>query len=149
VRRRVVRTEPESLSNYRRDRRSMKDYRRMNVVEKQAHQRAQMREAAVVCPVCEVQTTARDLLGHMATRCPGRREPHPASAWVTWREALALGVPRGTLSRWVARGLVRSSGEIQDRRYLLRDLATCVAWRTLLRRTRPLTEVLSAGATHG
>jgi hypothetical protein len=107
----------------------MNDYRRMNVVEKQAHQRAQMREAAVVCPVCEAQTTARDLLGHMATRCPGRREPHPASAWVTWREALALGVPRGTLSRWVARGQVRSTGEILDRRYLLRDLATCVARR--------------------
>ena len=112
------------------------DYRRMNVVEKQAHQRTKMREAAVVCPICEVHTTARDLLGHIATRCPGRRVPHPASAWVSWREAIALGVPRGTLSRWVKFDLVRSRGPIKEQRYLLRDLATCLAWRTLLRRAR-------------
>lgn len=105
----------------------MSEYHRMSIGQKQAHARGAAREQAVVCPRCETQTTPADLLTHLAERCPGRRDPHPASAWVTWRQALALGVPRATLSRWVDRGLVRCRGEAQDRRYLMRDLASRIA----------------------
>lgn len=107
----------------------MRDYRRMSVAEKQAHQRERAREPAVVCPVCETQTTAADLIVHAKTRCPGQREPNPAAKWVSWREALALGVPGLWLSRWVQRGEVRAQGERGDRRYLLRDVATRFAAR--------------------
>lgn len=103
-------------------------YLRMDVAAKQAHHRARMREPAVVCPMCDTHTTPRDLLQHLARRCAGRRAPHHGSAWVGWREARRL-VPQATLSRWVGGGLVRVTGELQDRRYLLRDLVMCVAWR--------------------
>lgn len=110
----------------------MKDYHRMSLPEKQAYARARMREPAVVCPDCETQLLPADMLGHLA-RCEGPREPHPNSAWVSWREALALGILRGTLSRWVSRGLVRHKGELQARRYLLRDLARMLALRRKFR----------------
>lgn len=55
------------------------NYHRMSLAQKQAHTRECMREAAVVCPVCETQTTAVDLLEHIETRCPGPREPNPCS----------------------------------------------------------------------
>lgn len=102
-------------------------YQRLSLAGKQALQRERMREPAVTCPVCETQTTAADLLDHIATRCPGPREPNPASKWVTWRQALAIGVLPGTMSKWVKRGLVHVRGELQDRRYLLRDIAVRVA----------------------
>lgn len=63
------------------------DYQRMSIVEKQATTRESWREGAVACPACE-------------TAC------QPAE--LTWREAHALGVSRATLSRFVARGLVRA-----------------------------------------
>jgi len=53
---------------------------------------------------------------------------------VTWREALALVGVRGTLSGWTRRGLVRTKGEVQDRRYLLRDIAAMMAARAYRRR---------------
>jgi len=111
------------------------DYLRMDVAAKQAHHRARMREPAVVCPICETHTTPRDLVRHLAHRCSGRRAPHPGSAWVSWREARAL-VARQTLCDWVNAGLVRVTGGVQDRRYLLRDLAMCIAWRRFTRSTR-------------
>lgn len=104
----------------------------MDVASKQAHHRERMREPAVVCPICETHTTPRDLLQHLARRCGGRRSPHPGSAWVGWREARRI-VPKATLSEWVERGLVRHTGSVQARRYLLRDLAMCVAWRRFTR----------------
>lgn len=107
----------------------MSDYHRMSIAQKQAHARGAAREQAVVCPRCETQTTPADLLAHLSERCPGRRDPHPASAWVTWRQALAMGVLRGTLSKWVDRGLVRIKGDAQDRRYLMRDLVSRLAAR--------------------
>jgi hypothetical protein len=109
-------------------------YHRMPIAQKRAAALATMREPLVVCPVCDAHTTPRDLLDHLRERCPGQREPHPGSAWVTWREALAMGVPRQTLLFWVRRGSVRYRGERGDRRYLLRDLAIRRAGRMAVRR---------------
>ncbi len=108
-------------------------YSRMNIAQKQAHQREVMREPSVVCPVCETQTTAVYLIKHV-TRCTGPREPNRHSKWVSWRDAMRMGVPRETMSRWVKRGLVRVRGELQDREYLLRDIALRVAARRQQRR---------------
>jgi hypothetical protein len=99
----------------------------MSLADKQARHRNRMREPAVSCPECGTQTTAADLIAHVAARCPGPRDPHPGSKWVSWRDALALGVLRGTLSKWVARGAVRVRGETQQREYLMRDIAVRVA----------------------
>jgi hypothetical protein len=105
------------------------NYHRLSIGQKQALHLDRMREPAVTCPVCETQTTATDLLEHIETRCPGPREPTHKASWITWRQALDLGVPRETLSRWAKHGLVRVRGELQDRRYLLRDIAVRVAAR--------------------
>jgi hypothetical protein len=105
------------------------NYQRLSIGQKQALHRERMREPAVPCPVCETQTTAADLLEHVEIRCPGPREPNPNASWINWRQALDLGVPRETLSRWARQGVVRMRGELQDRRYLLRDIAVRVAAR--------------------
>lgn len=109
-------------------------YQRLSLADKQALQRERMREPAVVCPACDTQTTAADLVDHVTKRCPGRRDPAPNSRWVSWREARALGVPRATLSWWASRGEVRYLGERQGRKYLLRDLAVRIANRRNRRR---------------
>lgn len=106
----------------------------MSIAEKQASHRESMREAPVVCPSCDTQTSSTDLLAHVAQRCTGPREPGPRSVWVSWRDAVAAGVPGHTLSRWTQRGLVRVRGDRQDRRYLLRDLALRVAQQIADRR---------------
>jgi hypothetical protein len=111
----------------------MTDYHRMSVAEKQAYSRVVVREPAVHCPTCDTQTTAADLIAHSA-RCQGRRDPHPGSRWITWREALALGVARATMNQWVNAGFVRVRGELQDRRYLLRDLVVRIAAKRYRRR---------------
>lgn len=108
-------------------------YQRLSLAEKQALQRERMREPAVTCPVCETQTASVDLLGHLQTRCPGPREPNPASKWVTLAEAIALGAPRPTIFRWARRGMVRTQGSWRGRRYLLRDVALRLARRQLAR----------------
>lgn len=107
----------------------------MDLASKQAHSRAQAREPSVVCPLCDVHTTPRDLLAHVVSRCGGRRDPHPGSTWLPWRAAKRLA-PKQTLSDWVRRGLVRSRGELQDRQYLLRDLVLCVVWLRFQRSAR-------------
>jgi len=111
-----------------------RQYQRLSLAAKQALHRERMREPAVVCPVCETQTTAAELLEHVETRCPGPREPNPHSKWVTWRQAMAMGCPPMALSRWASSGKVRVRGERQDRRYLLRDLALRMAHRRTNRR---------------
>lgn len=97
-------------------------YQRMSLREKQALSLERMREAPVRCPVCGMALDVDDLLTHRRERCPGAGEPGPAARWITWREALAMGVAKGTLSGWIARGLVRVEGTRRHRRYLLRDL---------------------------
>lgn len=58
-------------------------YQRLSVAEKQALHRARMREPAVVCPVCETQTGASELLEHIEMRCTGPREPNPHASWIS------------------------------------------------------------------
>jgi hypothetical protein len=106
----------------------------MSVSEKQAASLSRMREPHVTCPACDTQTTERDILAHVATRCPGPREPGPRAAWIDWRSAIAAGVPKRTLSFWVERGDVRFRGNRGDRRYLLRDLVLRLAQRRTNRR---------------
>lgn len=112
----------------------MADYHRLSIAGKQQHQREMAREPSVVCPTCETQTSASDLLAHVESRCPGPRDPHPHSKWITWREAMRLGVQGRTLSRWAQRGQVRYLGDRQDRKYLMRDVALRIAERRAGRR---------------
>ena len=104
-------------------------YQRMSLAEKQAANLARAREPAVACPQCDTQTTAADLLEHVAKRCQGPRDPGPGSKWVTWRDAIKMGAPPMALSRWARRGAVRVRGQRGDRQYLLRDLAMQMASR--------------------
>ena len=110
-------------------------YQRLSVGQKQALHRERMREPAVTCPVCETQTTAGELLEHVETRCQGPRKPNPHAAWVSWRQVMAMGIPRVTMNRWVTNGWVRVRGELQAREYLLRDVALLIAARHARRRS--------------
>jgi hypothetical protein len=115
-------------------------YHRLSISAKQARHREAMREPAIPCPHCEVQTTASDLLRHVETSCPGRREPHPLSKWVKWGEAREMGVPDASLRRWVRQGRVRTRirarndnppgpGRPARRVYLVRDMVKLMALR--------------------
>lgn len=108
-----------------------RSYRRLSVAEKERYQRERIREPAITCPACEVQTTVENLLDHLDRRCPGLRPPHHASRWVSWEEATQL-VHRRTLRAWVRRGVVRVGGDEQSGRlYLLRDVIRHVALQRL------------------
>lgn len=110
-------------------------YHRLSVVQKRAEALARARESAIRCEECWYQVMPAELLDHVANRCPGRPEPDPRCAWVTWSEAIDKGVTQYTLMTWVRDGLVRVNGEKHDRRYLLRDLVRWVA-RMRLERMR-------------
>jgi hypothetical protein len=97
-------------------------YHRLSAPEKRELARDRMREPAVTCPTCEVQTTPADLTAHLEGRCPGRREPHHRSRWIGWGEARRMGIPKATLHGWVERGRVRIASSEQGRRYLQRDV---------------------------
>jgi hypothetical protein len=123
------------------------EYRRLSIVAKQARQLAAMREPPVTCPHCDVQTAPADLLRHVENSCPGSRQPHPLSKWVTWAEALQLGVPPMALSRWVRQGRVRwrvsvrvdsqrRPGRPVRRMYLLRDISKLLAIRSRISNRR-------------
>lgn len=105
----------------------MTDYRRLSLVEKQAVSRANMREGPVRCPSCGTATAASDLVPHVEHRCQGRQDPGPASQWIDFREALRMGASSRMMTFWARRGHVRWRGEVQCRRYLLRDVAVRVA----------------------
>lgn len=109
-------------------------YHQLSVAEKRAVSLAGMRESPITCPECDMHVTTTDLIAHLEQRCQGRRDPGPGAKWVSHAEALALGVPRQTLSRWVANGFVRVTGGRMDRRYLHGDLARKVAQRRGFRR---------------
>lgn len=104
-------------------------YQRLSVSQKQARHRAAMREPDIECPLCGVRTSVADLLRHVDATCPRRRIPHPLARWVTWTEALELGVPKATMLDWVRRGVVQMTGAPKARRYLLRDLVRLLAIR--------------------
>jgi hypothetical protein len=82
-----------------------------------------MREPLVACPACDTVTTTQDLLPHVRERCPGPRDPGPASIWISLPEARRAGVSPHTLISWARRGQVEVRGEPGDRKYLLRDVA--------------------------
>ena len=111
-----------------------KSYQQLSLAEKRRKDLAGVRETAVTCPSCDVQVMPADLLRHLEVRCEGPREPGPSSKWLTYREALAQGVAKRTLVRWVRRGHVRTEGGRGDRRYFARDLILRIAWRKANRR---------------
>ena len=104
-------------------------YNKLPASEKTRRNCDKMREPAVTCPLCEAKTPVDDLLAHIRDRCPGKRELHPRSRWVTWSEAVAMGVPAETLKRWVLRKRIRRRGPSRKRRYLARDIVKLVAAR--------------------
>ena len=95
-----------------------KSYHQLSIAEKQAHAVAGQRERPTVCLTCDMQMMPDDLPNHKK-RCSG---PGPAIKFVTWPEALALGVPHSTFGRWVNEGLIRYEGDPPDRKYVKRDL---------------------------
>ena len=105
------------------------DYHKASLAEKQSIARGKLREPAVTCPHCEAKTTVDDLLQHVADRCEGHKPPHPLSRWVALQEALALGVPRGTLHRWCQQGRVRVDTSQEFLRFCKRDLVLQLAVR--------------------
>lgn len=112
----------------------MSRYHRLPIAEKRAEDLARVREPAVTCPSCDTQVMPADLLAHLDLRCPGPRDPGPGAKWLTWREALAFGVPKRTFKRWVKRGCVRFKGNRGDRLYLARDLVVRIAQQRASRR---------------
>lgn len=108
-------------------------YQRLPITQKRAADLARVRESAVTCPSCDTHVMPSDLIAHLE-RCPGPREPGPGAKWIDHRAALALGVPRATLSFWTSTKQVRYVGGKQDRRYLMRDLAMKIAQRRGFRR---------------
>jgi hypothetical protein len=112
----------------------MSDYHKLPIAQKRAEALARAREPAVTCPDCDTQVMPADLLAHLRDRCPGQRDPGPGAKWLTHREVMALGVPRATLAKWTRDGHVRFVGELQDRRYLLRDLSLKIAHKQGRRR---------------
>jgi hypothetical protein len=111
----------------------MSDYHKLSIGEKRAQALATVRESAIACPSCDTQVMPADMPRHLE-RCGGPREPGVGSKWITWQEALALGVPRQTIARWRQRGWVRTQGGRGDRKYLLRDLVKKMASRRAGRR---------------
>lgn len=118
----------------------MADYHRMSVAEKLKAHRNRMREPDVRCPLCETQTTVADLVRHAAT-CPGPRDPHPLSEWVTWPKVLAMGVEAWRISSWVRGGLVRARGPRRSREYLRRDIVRLLVTRKRRSRKKATSEL--------
>lgn len=112
----------------------VRTYQKLSIAEKRALDLSRAREPAVTCPLCDIQVMRADLLGHLDGRCPGRREPGPGAKWLTRREAMALGVPRRTLARWVSKGHVRWKAGPVCRLYLEGDLVDQLAPRRGARR---------------
>lgn len=102
-------------------------YHLLSLSQKQALSRETAREPGVTCPTCGWTIGAADLIAHVNGRCEGPQKPPETGAWVKWKDAKSMGVRSASLHFWVSRGYVRVRGEIQDREYLLRDLALRVA----------------------
>jgi hypothetical protein len=101
-------------------------YHLLSLREKQAGALAHARESAIRCEQCQTQVMPAEYLRHRETRCAGRPEPDARSTWLTWSQALNVGVGQHTLSGWVRDGFVRVRGEKAQRRYLLADLVLWV-----------------------
>ncbi len=110
-------------------------YHEMGIREKQAHALGAMREPSVTCPACETQLPPADLPRHMAERCTGPREPHPAAKWVRFAEAVKIARGKGVIRAWVIRDkTVRTKRDEGGLWYLLRDLVAADARRNRRRK---------------
>jgi hypothetical protein len=117
-------------------------YHEMGLREKQAHALGAMREPSITCPACETQLPPADLPRHMAERCTGPREPHPAAKWVRYAEAVQIAGSKGQLGVWISRDkAVRTKRDDAGLLYLLRDLVSASARRDRRRRRRKVTFV--------
>lgn len=112
------------------------DYRHLTAAAKQARVEAASREPAIACPRCGTMTTVADGRRHLAETCTGRREAHPLSKWVSWRQAVEMGVPKQTLHDWVQRGVVQIRTGAEGRQYLERDVVWLLMLRGPVSRTR-------------
>lgn len=111
------------------------EYHRLSFAEKRQHARDQVVAPPMRCGACGAGVQPEDFQGHVR-RCSGRPEPHKLDKWIGHREALRLGVKRGTLSYWVTTGKVRTRrtranpggrGRRPRRKYLLRDVVFSLA----------------------
>jgi len=110
-------------------------YQKLSLADKRALDLSRVREPSLPCPRgCGMSLMAVDLLAHLKERCSGPPDPGPTAKWVSARDAIVRGVPKGTLSYWVERGFVRARGPRMDREYLLRDLALRIGQRNGFRR---------------
>lgn len=105
------------------------EYHLLSAAEKRRFAIDRIREPDIACPHCGTRTLVKDLVAHIAERCPGQAPVHGRAAWVPWHQALALGVKRHTMSRWVRSGRVRCRGTRGRREYLLRDIVSAIAMR--------------------
>ena len=123
-------------TSYRRQPRAFiaNEYHQLSIKEKRERDLASVREHSVACPTCDTQVMPADLIAHVEQRCTGPRQPGPGSKWITHSEAVAMGVPKQTLSWWARNNQVRFVGERQDRKYLHRDLVLKIAQRRGFRR---------------
>ena len=109
-------------------------YQLLSVAEKMARSLAVAREQPVRCPACSMACVVEQLLAHVRERCEGRPEPGPLARWLTWREAVAMGLPKTGLHRATAQGHVRAHGPLKRRLYLARDVVLEVARRAMVAR---------------
>jgi hypothetical protein len=109
-------------------------YHRLPIGAKRSLASERQAEPPLRCPSCSVATPARDLLAHLAARCPGPPAPHVASRWLSTHDVLALGVSAETLDGWRARGLVRVR-EGDELQLLARDVVQLVAMLRVLGET--------------
>lgn len=111
-------------------------YHKLPAADKRKVARDRIREPPVRCPGCGMGIQPDDLPRHVEERCEGRGEVPQQARWVTWAEALEMGVPRKTLHRWIRAGRVRSYGQPRKRKYLMRDISIQIAKRKIISVTR-------------
>lgn len=105
----------------------MSDYHKLSIDEKRRQTLSSAREPAIMCPICDMQVTPADLVVHVEHRCTGPRTPGASAKWATFREAIRYGASSRMLTYWTATGTVRVTGTRGEQRYLVRDLALCIA----------------------
>lgn len=105
------------------------DYHKMSVAEKELHNR--QHDIPARCPVCYVAIMPMDEESHV-DRCVGQPPPGPRSRWVSFSQALKMGITGAQLSRRASDDRIRTKGEHGHRRYLLRDITRFLAARKRL-----------------
>ncbi len=104
-----------------------KHYHRLSAAEKERHNRLQ--EPPTRCHCCEMAVSPDDLLKHVDEWCKGRPDPHPYSRWISWGEAIALGLSKKRLELGIGSGEIRHRVKRGRKAYLKRDIVLFVAAR--------------------